>query len=532
MRGPRRARASAARTSRSSSSPVTAPGSSPWSATNRDRRDRGEPDPDGRRRPGGAGPARPSTSPRPRRRPNRSATSPGTPRPASSCCIPVTRSLFQVRSASVDGATPADALSVTIEKDVLGLVGTPDPDEPSYGFAPAGPDDLAAVLTDLAGPRATSSTSTPVSRAWPTSAERACGRAGGSGLGLRSRHRGGRARGCRPGAGAARRGQWPPLPLRSATRAAAKPLYASGATGPRSCHAHRPRCVITVEGASGSSALRAFSPDVRVQEEPTADQRSGTVHIAELAGAVRGSVPFRWGRDRDRARRGARPAAGWRVRRLCAAGPPLCPVCEAELPGGATPAWPTPVPDGAGRAVGSRRSTRAPCGRWCSASRSAGCWGWPSRWPGCWPRPCVRAAAVEPGGAGAGPVADRARCGRAATTPPARSRCERLAAAGVDGFDVEVRRLLRLRPGVVDQAGPGRDRAGGEPARFDAVHGRRAAQVWAAAPRPGPGGGLRRRPDHRLDGAGGPAGPRGGRSRGGPGGRGRGHAAGGSLSSG
>ena len=66
--------------------------------------------------------------------------------------IPVTRSLFSVRSASVDGATPTDALSVTIEKDVLGLVGTPDPDEPSYGFAPAGPDDLAAVLTDLAGP--------------------------------------------------------------------------------------------------------------------------------------------------------------------------------------------------------------------------------------------------------------------------------------------------------------------------------------------------------------------------------------------
>jgi hypothetical protein len=65
---------------------------------------------------------------------------------------PVTRSLFSVRSASVDGATPADAVSVPIEEDVLGLAGTSDPDEPSYGFAPAGPDDPAAFLTDLAGP--------------------------------------------------------------------------------------------------------------------------------------------------------------------------------------------------------------------------------------------------------------------------------------------------------------------------------------------------------------------------------------------
>jgi hypothetical protein len=66
--------------------------------------------------------------------------------------LPVTGSLFSVRSASVDGATPAVQVSVPIEKDVLSLAGTPDPDEPSYGFAPAGPGDLAAVLTDLAGP--------------------------------------------------------------------------------------------------------------------------------------------------------------------------------------------------------------------------------------------------------------------------------------------------------------------------------------------------------------------------------------------
>ncbi len=40
---------------------------------------------------------------------------------------PVSRALFQVRSASVDGATGLDALSVTLDDEVLGLVGTPDP---------------------------------------------------------------------------------------------------------------------------------------------------------------------------------------------------------------------------------------------------------------------------------------------------------------------------------------------------------------------------------------------------------------------
>ena len=48
---------------------------------------------------------------------------------------PVSRSLFQVRSATVDGApTGADAVSITLDKEVLGLVGTPVPDESGYAL--------------------------------------------------------------------------------------------------------------------------------------------------------------------------------------------------------------------------------------------------------------------------------------------------------------------------------------------------------------------------------------------------------------
>jgi hypothetical protein len=60
---------------------------------------------------------------------------------------PVTRSFFQVRIATVDGApTGADAVPNTIDKKVLDLVGTPDPAEAGYAF-------LKGALVDLAGPR-------------------------------------------------------------------------------------------------------------------------------------------------------------------------------------------------------------------------------------------------------------------------------------------------------------------------------------------------------------------------------------------
>ncbi len=69
---------------------------------------------------------------------------------------PVTRSLFQVRTATVDGApTGADAVSNILDREVLSLVGTPDPDESGYAFIP-GVDGAPGALVDVAGPRANS----------------------------------------------------------------------------------------------------------------------------------------------------------------------------------------------------------------------------------------------------------------------------------------------------------------------------------------------------------------------------------------
>jgi hypothetical protein len=64
--------------------------------------------------------------------------------------LPVTRSLFQVRSVSVDGAPGPDQLSIPIDDQVAALAGTPVPDETSYAFAPGEPDDPSALLIDLA----------------------------------------------------------------------------------------------------------------------------------------------------------------------------------------------------------------------------------------------------------------------------------------------------------------------------------------------------------------------------------------------
>jgi hypothetical protein len=61
---------------------------------------------------------------------------------------PVSQRLFQVRSASVDGAPIGfENLSVTIDDKVLGLAGTPVPGESIYAFVSGG-------LVDLAGSRA------------------------------------------------------------------------------------------------------------------------------------------------------------------------------------------------------------------------------------------------------------------------------------------------------------------------------------------------------------------------------------------
>jgi predicted amidophosphoribosyltransferase len=130
----------------------------------------------------------------------------------------------------------------------------------------------------------------------------------------------------------------------------------------------------------------------------------------------------------------------------------LCPVCEGELPGGATPAWPTPTPaglvepwaasvyEGTTRAMVLGLKERrllglaAPLGRLLAAAVSCEL-----------PRgsPVVLV-----------PVPSRPRTVRARGHEPTRTitvrAARRLRRAG---FDVEVRRLLRLRARVVDQAG-------------------------------------------------------------------------------
>ncbi len=71
---------------------------------------------------------------------------------------PLSRDLFQIRTASVDGATGLDSFSVTIDGDVVGLVGTPIPGGTIYAFAAAAAADdgtpAHAEVRDLAGVRA------------------------------------------------------------------------------------------------------------------------------------------------------------------------------------------------------------------------------------------------------------------------------------------------------------------------------------------------------------------------------------------
>jgi hypothetical protein len=58
---------------------------------------------------------------------------------------PATRTLFQTRTASVDGAKSVDTLSTPVEGEVLGLAGTPVTDETSYALVRGALVDLADI---------------------------------------------------------------------------------------------------------------------------------------------------------------------------------------------------------------------------------------------------------------------------------------------------------------------------------------------------------------------------------------------------
>ena len=88
-------------------------------------------------------PSPPRTSPTPTTWTARSGTSPGARRPASPCCSRSPATLFQVRSASVDGAGTSDSPVGPIDEPVVGLIGTPVDGEPIYAFTEVGDPDRA-----------------------------------------------------------------------------------------------------------------------------------------------------------------------------------------------------------------------------------------------------------------------------------------------------------------------------------------------------------------------------------------------------
>jgi predicted amidophosphoribosyltransferase len=130
----------------------------------------------------------------------------------------------------------------------------------------------------------------------------------------------------------------------------------------------------------------------------------------------------------------------------------LCSVCRAELPDAATPSWPTPVPPGLAEpwAAGVYEATLRAMVLGLKERRLLGL---------AVPLSRLLAAAVAcelPRGSPVVlvPVPSRPRTVRARGHDPTHTITVR---AGRqlkgDGFDVETRRLLRLRAGVVDQAG-------------------------------------------------------------------------------
>ncbi len=152
----------------------------------------------------------------------------------------------------------------------------------------------------------------------------------------------------------------------------------------------------------------------------------------------------------------------------------LCPACHGELPAGAGPAWPTPTPEGlvepwaASVYEGTVRAMvlglkerrllglAVPLARLLAASVAC-------------ELPQVSPVVLVP-------VPSRPSTVRARGHDPTRTITVRAARQlKSDGLDVEVRRLLRLRAGVVDQAGLGAtERAanlhGSMQARAVAVH--------------------------------------------------------------
>ncbi len=130
----------------------------------------------------------------------------------------------------------------------------------------------------------------------------------------------------------------------------------------------------------------------------------------------------------------------------------LCSVCRAELPDGAAPSWPTPVPPGLVEpwAAGVYDATLRAMVLGLKERRLLGL---------AVPLSRLLAAAVASGLAGDGPVVlvpvpSRPRTVRARGHDPTHTITAR---AGrrlrAEGLVVETRRLLRLRAGVADQAG-------------------------------------------------------------------------------
>jgi predicted amidophosphoribosyltransferase len=166
-------------------------------------------------------------------------------------------------------------------------------------------------------------------------------------------------------------------------------------------------------------------------------------------------------------------------------GRPLCAACQAELPRRAAPAWPTPVPAGLVEpwAAAAYAATVRAMVLGLKERRLLGL---------AVPLARLLAAAVGdelPRGSPVVlvPVPSRARTVRARGHDPTHTLCRR---AGRQlesgGLDVEVRRLLQLRAGVVDQAG------------LDAAE-RAANLAGSMQPRAGPVRRLRRRhPDARV----------------------------------